>query len=382
MKKTILKLSAIMLLMILMLLIPNTVNAQTMVEFDYSQIKALDQELPKLYELDENIGEILNQEWTDENGIAITGSNLKAFEIGKIYKYTAEIRLNEPDAFIEIINPPPALEGVSYSVSRLGVDTLGIEIVTAIPKEYKLTVNITDGITIDGVTSNISKEFVVYEMDEFILDFELEDGYEIVSATANGNAIFNNDAYFDDTFAHIFENKLKVWNINTDIEIFINAEKIKPILNVDLSVNELFEGDSIEDVEFKFDCADFVVKEMQFAVEKEDGLEEFIGTFEADKKYLVVVFFDVNNLDALEEQYSYVIIKHNNQELEVDIDNNGFYVICELDIKEKTTTNIEEKPIINSGEKDNSPKTGANFSVIYVILGMATLGVIATSKRK
>lgn len=382
MKKTILKLSAIMLLMILMLLIPNTVNAQSMVEFDYSQIKALDQELPKLYELDENIGEILNQDWTDENGTAITGSNLKAFEIGKIYKYTAEIRLNEPDAFIEIINPPPALEGGSYSVSRLGVDTIGIEIVTAIPKEYKLTVNITDGITIDGVTSNISKEFVVYEMDEFILDFELEDGYEIVSATANGNAIFNNDAYFDDTFAHIFENKLKVWNINTDIEIFINAEKIKPVLNVDLSVNELFEGDSIEDVEFKFDCADFVVKEMQFAVEKEDGLEEFIGTFEADKKYLVAVFFDVNNLDALDEQYSYVIIKHNNQELEVDIDNNGFYVICELDIKEKTTTNIEEKPIINSGEKDNSPKTGANFSVIYVILGMATLGVIATSKRK
>lgn len=382
MKKTILKLSAIMLLMILMLLIPNTVNAQSMVEFDYSQIKALDQELPKLYELDENIGEILNQDWTDENGIAITGSNLEVFEMGKIYKYTAEIRLNEPDAFIEIINPPPALEGGSYSVSRLGVDTIGIEIVTAIPKEYKLTLNITDGIPIDGVTSNISKEFVVYEMDEFVLDFELEDGYEIVSATANGNAIFNNDAYFDDTFAHIFENKLKVWNINTDIEIFINAEKIKPVLNVDLSVNELFEGDSIKDVEFKFDCADFVVKEMQFAVEKEDGLEEFIGTFEADKKYLVAVFFDVNNLDALDEQYSYVIIKHNNQELEVDIDNNGFYVICELDIKEKTTTDIEEKPIINSGEKDNSPKTGVNFSVIYVILGMATLGVIATSKRK
>ena len=382
MKKAILKLSVIMLLIVLMLLIPNTVNAETIYEFDYSQIKALEQEFPKLYELDENIGEIVNQEWTDENGIAITGSNLEAFEMGKIYKYTAEIRLNEPDAFIEIINPPPALEGGSYSVSRLGVDTIGIEIVTAIPKEYKLTLNITDGITIDGVTSNISKEFVVYEMDEFVLDFELEDGYEIVSATANGNAIFNNDAYFDDTFAHIFENKLKVWNINTDIEIFINAEKIKPVLNVDLSVNELFEGDSIKDVEFKFDCADFVVKEMQFAVEKEDGLEEFIGTFEADKKYLVAVFFDVNNLDALDEQYSYVIIKHNNQELEVDIDNNGFYVICELDIKEKTTTDIEEKPIINSGEKDNSPKTGVNFSVIYVILGMATLGVIATSKRK
>ena len=382
MKKAILKLSVIMLLIVLMLLIPNTVNAETIYEFDYSQIKALEQEFPKLYELDENIGEIVNQEWTDENGIAITGSNLEVFEMGKIYKYTAEIRLNEPDAFIEIINPPPALEGGSYSVSRLGVDTIGIEIVTAIPKEYKLTLNITDGITIDGVTSNISKEFVVYEMDEFVLDFELEDGYEIVSATANGNAIFNNDAYFDDTFAHIFENKLKVWNINTDIEIFINAEKIKPVLNVDLSVNELFEGDSIKDVEFKFDCADFVVKEMQFAVEKEDGLEEFIGTFEADKKYLVAVFFDVNNLDALDEQYSYVIIKHNNQELEVDIDNNGFYVICELDIKEKTTTDIEEKPIINSGEKDNSPKTGVNFSVIYVILGMATLGVIATSKRK
>ena len=146
MKKTILKLSAIMLLMILMLLIPNTVNAQSMVEFDYSQIKALDQELPKLYELDENIGEILNQDWTDENGTAITGSNLKAFEIGKIYKYTAEIRLNEPDAFIEIINPPPALEGGSYSVSRLGVDTIGIEIVTAIPKEYKLTVSAKDSL--------------------------------------------------------------------------------------------------------------------------------------------------------------------------------------------------------------------------------------------
>lgn len=374
MKKSIFVIFFIMLITMFM---PNRVNAATTHEFDYSKIKPLNNEVPKFYELDSSIGEILNQEWTLADGSPMAGT----FNVNEKYKYVAEIKPNNPEDFFEVKNFV-MLSDSSINVGRLGEDTVIIEIITGIPKEFNITINLSNGLFINGYDDTDTCNFSVLEMEEFLCDVIVSEDYEIVSATANGNAIFNNDAYFDDTFAHIFENKLKVWNINTDIEIFINAEKIKPILNVDLSVNEVFEGDSIEDVEFKFDCADFVVKEMQFAVEKEDELEEFIGTFEADKKYLVVVFFDVNNLDALEEQYSYVIIKHNNQELEVDIDNNGFYVICELDIKEKTTTDIEEKPIINSGEKDNSPKTGVNFSVIYVILGMATLGVIGTSKRK
>ena len=51
MKKTILKLSVIILMTVLMLLIPPTANAETNYKFDYSQIKALEGQTQKYYEM-------------------------------------------------------------------------------------------------------------------------------------------------------------------------------------------------------------------------------------------------------------------------------------------------------------------------------------------
>lgn len=394
MKKTIFTIIFSMILICIMLLIPNRVNAETIIDFDYSKIKAsTDLALPKLYDLDSSIGEILNQDWKDDMGESLF-SSYKGFEIGKTYTYTAEIRLNDPDAFMEIKNPPPAIEGCSYSVSRTGVDTIVIEIVTVIPKEYKLTINITDGIIIDGFTPNISKEFVVYEMEEFTLDFDLEDEYEVILAEANGNLIFENDAYFDDTFAHIFENKLKVWNINTDVEIIINAEKIKPVLKVNLSANDVYIGDSAEDVNFKIDYDGLKISKIEVGelVEFDNGVEfkEFIGKFEANKKYIAIVTLKLNitqeEFEKLAEKYSNVILYYNDMPLELDyVFNDEGLAFCELsilDVSKKEDNTINNNTLNNTIDniKDDTPKTGDNVLVIIKMLALLLLGCLIIKK--
>ncbi len=388
MKKTVFTIIFAIILMSIMLFIPNSVNAETKVEFDYSKIKAsTDLAFPKLYELDSSVGEILSQDWKDDIGESLF-SSYKGFEIGKTYTYTAEIKLNDPDAFIEIINPPPSIQGSSYSVSRLEGDTIGIEIVTVIPKEYKLTVNITDGITIDGITPNVPKEFTVYEMEEINFDIKLEDGYEIVSATANGNEIFENDAYFEYTNANIFENKLRVWNINTDIEIFINAEKIKPVLKINLLSNDIYVGDSAEDVKFEIDYKGFKISKVEVGelaeVDNEVEFKEFTGKFEANKKYIAGVTLKANitqeEIERILEEYSSAVLYYNDLPLDLEVvSDDEVLVFCELVIKEERP--IQENNKENLGEKDDSPKTGADLTIVYIILGIATLGVVFTNKK-
>ena len=430
MKKTILKLSVIILMTVLMLLIPPTANAETNYKFDYSQIKALEGQTQKYYEIDPEDGIIESQSWhlISDNIYDSTSKFMppnSTFEVGKKYRYVAKIKLTEKYDFAEVTNLP-IISGASSTVSIDG-DCISIEIIAVVPKKFSVTVNMSDGIL------NSTKSYDVYEMEELNFDIGLAEGYEVESITANGNHILGGSSYFEDTFAEMINNKVRVWNINTNVDIeIVTRQKIEvEPEKVEITMNEVNVGDKITDLKFYIKDELFKVTEIEVGELKEiDNELEYTpieGVFENGKKYGVIIHlisnvgewydgevaFYMNEEELVFEsvsttKFSVAIIlpeledetpadsinpgnqdnilnKEEKDETPADSINPGNQDNI-LDKEEKDEVSADsvnsEKQDNISKEKDDTPKTGNDFNLLIILLGISVIGVLATSKKR